>query len=286
DPRDAGGPAGSRRTGTRRVLEGLRDRKPSRDAVHVPPRHDPDRRAGTRQGVPRRRVGRISVRRSLWRAGSARGGRLEDPVLPRSHFAPRGGGSTVGGPPTGPGEPDRRGWRGRSVGPGRCTRAGTTRSVARHRPVRRDLRPGARGGRRARRGLPRGVLPHAALAERRRARHGGRIRSRMARSLATQAGIAPEPARVIRRTSVRHIGGRPATTPFRRPSNNLLIRADFLTTGDVVLVRFRSRAIAFASSAAFALLLASSLTGADGVGTDADHDGVPDNLEDATQRTV
>ncbi|TLZ44047.1 MAG: hypothetical protein E6K19_05710 [Methanobacteriota archaeon] len=52
------------------------------------------------------------------------------------------------------------------------------------------------------------------------------------------------------------------------------------------MVRFRSRAIAFASSAAFALLLASSLTGADGVGTDADHDGVPDNLEDATQRTV
>jgi hypothetical protein len=52
------------------------------------------------------------------------------------------------------------------------------------------------------------------------------------------------------------------------------------------LVRLRFRAIALASSAAFAVLLASSLAGADGVGTDADHDGVPDNLEDATQRTV
>jgi hypothetical protein len=50
------------------------------------------------------------------------------------------------------------------------------------------------------------------------------------------------------------------------------------------LFRLRFRAIAFASSAAFALVLASSLVGADGV--DADQDGVPDNLEDATQRTV
>lgn len=48
--------------------------------------------------------------------------------------------------------------------------------------------------------------------------------------------------------------------------------------------RLRSCAIAFASSAAFALLFASSLAGADGL--DSDQDGVSDNLEDATQRTV
>jgi hypothetical protein len=48
--------------------------------------------------------------------------------------------------------------------------------------------------------------------------------------------------------------------------------------------RIRSRAIAFASSAAFALVLASALASADGV--DSDQDGVSDELEDATQRTV
>lgn len=42
--------------------------------------------------------------------------------------------------------------------------------------------------------------------------------------------------------------------------------------------------IAFASSAALAVVLASSLAVADGI--DSDGDGVPDNIEDATQRTV
>jgi hypothetical protein len=46
----------------------------------------------------------------------------------------------------------------------------------------------------------------------------------------------------------------------------------------------RSRAIAFASSAAFALVLASSMASADGV--DSDQDGVSDELENATERTV
>ncbi|HYY47389.1 MAG TPA: hypothetical protein VFA17_01735 [Thermoplasmata archaeon] len=50
------------------------------------------------------------------------------------------------------------------------------------------------------------------------------------------------------------------------------------------LSRVRSRAIAIASSAAFALVLASTFAVAQGV--DSDQDGVPDNLEDATQRTV
>jgi hypothetical protein len=50
------------------------------------------------------------------------------------------------------------------------------------------------------------------------------------------------------------------------------------------LARLRSCAIAFASSAAIALVLASTLAAGDGV--DSDQDGVPDNLEDATQRTV
>jgi hypothetical protein len=48
--------------------------------------------------------------------------------------------------------------------------------------------------------------------------------------------------------------------------------------------RIRFRAIAFASSAAFALLLASTLASADGF--DSDQDGVSDEIEDATQRTV
>jgi len=46
----------------------------------------------------------------------------------------------------------------------------------------------------------------------------------------------------------------------------------------------RATAIAFASSAALAMVFASTLAVADG--TDSDHDGIPDNLEDATQRTV
>lgn len=50
------------------------------------------------------------------------------------------------------------------------------------------------------------------------------------------------------------------------------------------MVFTRAAAIAFASSAALALVLASSMAVADG--TDADGDGVSDNLEDATQRTV
>ena len=50
------------------------------------------------------------------------------------------------------------------------------------------------------------------------------------------------------------------------------------------MARVRFRAIALASSAAFALVLASTFAVADGV--DSDQDGVPDNLEDATQRTV
>ncbi len=46
----------------------------------------------------------------------------------------------------------------------------------------------------------------------------------------------------------------------------------------------RAAVIAFASSAALAVVLASSLAAADG--SDSDGDGVPDSLEDATQRTV
>lgn len=48
--------------------------------------------------------------------------------------------------------------------------------------------------------------------------------------------------------------------------------------------RLRSRAIAFASSAAFALVLASALASADGI--DSDQDGVSDDLEGRTQRTI
>ena len=50
------------------------------------------------------------------------------------------------------------------------------------------------------------------------------------------------------------------------------------------MVLTRAAAIAFASSAALAVVLASSVAVADG--TDSDGDGVPDQLEDATQRTV
>ena len=50
------------------------------------------------------------------------------------------------------------------------------------------------------------------------------------------------------------------------------------------MVLTRAVAIAVASSAAFALVLASSVGQAEG--TDSDNDGVPDELEDATQRTV
>ena len=50
------------------------------------------------------------------------------------------------------------------------------------------------------------------------------------------------------------------------------------------MVFTRAAAIAFASSAALAVVLASSLAVADG--TDSDGDGVSDGLEDATQRTV
>jgi len=46
----------------------------------------------------------------------------------------------------------------------------------------------------------------------------------------------------------------------------------------------RTRAIAFASSAAFALVLASTMAVAEGV--DSDQDGVADGLENATERTV
>lgn len=46
----------------------------------------------------------------------------------------------------------------------------------------------------------------------------------------------------------------------------------------------RTRAIAFASSAAFALVFASTMAVADGV--DSDQDGVTDGLEDSTERTV
>lgn len=52
------------------------------------------------------------------------------------------------------------------------------------------------------------------------------------------------------------------------------------------MVRIRSRAIAFASTAAFALVLASIVGSADGVGIDSDQDGVSDSLEDRTERTV
>lgn len=45
-----------------------------------------------------------------------------------------------------------------------------------------------------------------------------------------------------------------------------------------------SRALAFASSAAFALVLASTMAAADSV--DSDHDGIADGLEAATERTV
>jgi hypothetical protein len=51
-----------------------------------------------------------------------------------------------------------------------------------------------------------------------------------------------------------------------------------------LMSRIHSRAIAFAASAAFALVLASSLASADGV--DSDQDGVSDEIEDATERTV
>src|SRR5256885_2417200 len=50
------------------------------------------------------------------------------------------------------------------------------------------------------------------------------------------------------------------------------------------MVFTRAAAIAFASSAALAVVLASSVAVADG--TDSDGDGVSDGLEDATQRTV
>ena len=50
------------------------------------------------------------------------------------------------------------------------------------------------------------------------------------------------------------------------------------------MVLTRAAAIAFASSAALAVVLASSVAVADG--SDSDGDGVPDQLEDATQRTV
>ena len=50
------------------------------------------------------------------------------------------------------------------------------------------------------------------------------------------------------------------------------------------MVLTRAAAIAIASSAALAVVLASSVAVADG--TDSDGDGVPDQLEDATQRTV
>lgn len=50
------------------------------------------------------------------------------------------------------------------------------------------------------------------------------------------------------------------------------------------MVFTRAAVIAFASSAALAVVLASSLAAADGI--DSDNDGVPDNIEDATQRTV
>lgn len=50
------------------------------------------------------------------------------------------------------------------------------------------------------------------------------------------------------------------------------------------MVFTRAAVIAFASSAALAVVLASSLAAADG--SDADNDGVPDSIEDATQRTV
>jgi hypothetical protein len=50
------------------------------------------------------------------------------------------------------------------------------------------------------------------------------------------------------------------------------------------MVFTRAAVIAFASSATLALVLASSLAAADAI--DADDDGVPDNIEDATQRTV
>jgi hypothetical protein len=46
----------------------------------------------------------------------------------------------------------------------------------------------------------------------------------------------------------------------------------------------RAAVIAIASSAALAMVLASSLAAAEG--TDSDNDGVPDDIEDATQRTV
>src|SRR5438445_6535431 len=51
------------------------------------------------------------------------------------------------------------------------------------------------------------------------------------------------------------------------------------------MVFTRAAAMAFASSAALAVVLASSLAVADGT-TDSDGDGVPDDLEAATQRTV
>src|SRR3989440_527643 len=51
------------------------------------------------------------------------------------------------------------------------------------------------------------------------------------------------------------------------------------------MVFTRAAAIAFASSAAMAVVLASSLAVAHGT-TDSDGDGVPDDLETATQRTV
>lgn len=52
------------------------------------------------------------------------------------------------------------------------------------------------------------------------------------------------------------------------------------------MIRIGSRAIAFASSAAFVLVLASVVASADGIGIDSDQDGVSDNLEDRTERTV
>jgi hypothetical protein len=50
------------------------------------------------------------------------------------------------------------------------------------------------------------------------------------------------------------------------------------------MVFSRAAVIAFASSAALAVVLASSLAAAEVI--DSDNDGVPDNIEDATQRTV